>query len=217
MTEYLEILNLQPVPQKYIDRILSTIEIFKKHITNRNGADDFLNCNNPLDKNPLGFNQREDILASLQHNNLQESDIALFYSYPFPLPTGLEDWVRNNIMSDGIAKVFIMANGNRFLPHTDRDREIVAYNYIITKGGNVKNKFWKPKSEYVNHKIFHTVYLPYERLEQVAEYEVDENSWYRFNPSSIHSVEDISNMRILLSIDSEQKQDPYLFKKKIDK
>ena len=101
-----------------------------------------------------------------------------------------------------IPKIFIFGKGNRFYPHIDPRKEI-AINFLIRKGGAAKTTFYKVKKEFNTKTITPTLYLPYESLEKIAEYEVEQYQWYKFNPEIPHSVENLNadEYRIILSVD----------------
>jgi hypothetical protein len=199
---YIEYLNLPPIPQKFVDEILLGFQLTKKYLPTRLAASEYENDVNY--DNSFCYTKREDILKSLELNNLREEDCALFHEYNNPLPKKMDEWIKENIMPDGIAKVFILGFGKILLPHRDR-RINEAYNYVLLKGGNVKNKFWKPKKEYENIKIPQTIYVPYEKIDCVAEYEIPQYKWHKFDPSEVHSVENInpSEFRIIVSVDNQ--------------
>jgi hypothetical protein len=82
-------------------------------------------------------------------------------------------------------------------PHTDIGRT-VAINYIIFSGGNeVKTTFYK---NYSIDPDGSTSYYSDETLEIEKSYELNDNKWYAFDPRQCHSVDNIHDKRLLLSI-----------------
>lgn len=204
MNNYLEILNLPKLPDEFINQIIDGFEILKKRnfLQPRDFLTNFEDLVNTNDINELGLTKSTEILRSLKNNNISIKEMAADWNYKIDLPKGLEEWVKENVMINSIPKIFIFGLGNRFYPHIDPRKEI-AINFLIRKGGSAKTTFYKVKKEYSTKTISPTLYLPYESLEKVAEYEVEQYQWYKFNPEIPHSVENMSEdeYRIILSTD----------------
>jgi hypothetical protein len=205
MQNYLEILNLPKLPDEFINQILDGFNTLKekKILCPNSFLTNFVDIYNPMEQNPLGLTNPKKIKKSLEENNISQSDMASDWKYSIDLPHGLEDWIKTNVMKNGIPKIFIFGNGIKFYPHIDPRKE-VAINFLILKNGNAKTTFYEVKKEFQNKKIFPTVYLPYETLKKVAEYEIEQYQWYKFNPEIPHSVENMNQneYRMILTIDA---------------
>jgi len=214
MKKYLEILDIPKLPDEFINHILHGFAFLKENnfLNSANFLTNFIDLHNPKESNPLGIVNPKEIKKSLEINNFAVNDMADDWKYTIDLPVGLEEWVKENVMTNGIPKIFIFGNGIRFYPHID-PRNKIAINFLIQKSGFAKTTFYKVKQEFSDKTIFPTVYLPYEKLEKVAEYEIEKYQWYKFNPEIPHSVEEMdpNEYRIILSIDADLEKSKVLF------
>ena len=81
-------------------------------------------------------------------------------------------------------------------PHIDRDR-LLAINYYIETGGNVKTVFY----DRVGKPAPRTTWVSYNQALIVSEHTLRNDRWYAFDTSRAHSVEGIVSERFLMSIE----------------
>jgi len=79
-------------------------------------------------------------------------------------------------------------------PHTDRVRTVAINYYIKSGGSNVKTFFYDQCNSEKGH------VLPYSQLRKVDECCFDTDSWYVFDTTQYHSVENIESERIILTL-----------------
>lgn len=82
-------------------------------------------------------------------------------------------------------------------PHTDVGK-LFSLNYIVSVGGpNVKTVFYKKDGDYFNKT---GLIATYSELEKTKEYTTELYNWYAVNVNQFHSVENIIDNRIVLSL-----------------
>jgi hypothetical protein len=87
-------------------------------------------------------------------------------------------------------------------PHVDprhvRTKNLV---YVLKTGGKkVKTVFYQPKEHLKHLDISDGVVIPYENLDVVEEHILKEDCWYELDVSSIHSVENIESLRLMIQV-----------------
>lgn len=83
-------------------------------------------------------------------------------------------------------------------PHCDSVR-MSAINYVVQSGGsNVVTKFYKQIRK--EPLFFDSENSKYNEVEPYCETMIPEHKWHCFNPHIYHSVENVENSRILLSV-----------------
>ena len=81
-------------------------------------------------------------------------------------------------------------------PHCDRSRA-VGLNYFITLGGNnVQTLFY----DQVQPIIGVATNIPYAEVNPIEQHVFDQTSWYAYNVSRCHSVENIESTRLFIAI-----------------
>jgi len=135
------------------------------------------------------------------HNNLVSSTTSRdIYGFSNLRITNSEeiDFLRNILLKNKIkidfTKLFfaIQRSKIRILPHTDPGRT-VTLQYLIK--GKAISKFWSMEN-FVPDISYHN-----KKLKLESEFIIEPHTWYLFNNSSIHSVDDIEdNERVQLVI-----------------
>lgn len=108
--------------------------------------------------------------------------------------------IENPIQKNDVYLLQVCTGGRFVAPHIDdKINRLDGYLNILKAGGpNVRTKWYEVKPEY-NH-LEKTEYsgIPYHRLDVVEDQCLQENNWYYFNFSEIHSVENQESLRIAL-------------------
>lgn len=85
-----------------------------------------------------------------------------------------------------------------YCPHTDRVRTVAINFYIEIGGSNVTTVFYDkqdPSDDLVGGNM-----LSYEQLNKVGEQHFVQDVWYMFHTRQFHSVENIENDRVILTL-----------------
>lgn len=89
---------------------------------------------------------------------------------------------------------------DKLAPHVDpSDVRTHCINYTLIKGGDVINRWYNLLPEFQN-KVFEPSFIPYERLEIAETHYLEDHKWYQLNTSVIHSVENVNDVRLTISI-----------------
>jgi len=91
-----------------------------------------------------------------------------------------------------------MAGGEFIIPHTDYNRNY-AINYIISNEGP-ETRFYKPKQEFSHLEVINGPYYPYENIDLEEVIIIKARQWHCLNVSKIHSIENILEPRISISM-----------------
>lgn len=108
------------------------------------------------------------------------------------------DWIHENI-SNKINGLHIQVIDGKFVfPHIDMLRNRV-WNYTIDSA-DATTCFYEPKLEYKHLELKPRTYVPYDRVNLIKEYKIEEHRWHELDVSLIHGVENINGVRLALSI-----------------
>jgi hypothetical protein len=97
---------------------------------------------------------------------------------------------------------FLYVEGGPYCaPHLDDvERRRNGFQLLLKSGGqNTTTNWWEPKTEFKDQSIIDYCAIPYSKINKVEEACLEENNWYWMKFDSIHSVENLENMRIFLA------------------
>lgn len=99
-------------------------------------------------------------------------------------------------------KLQIVTGGNHVGPHVDdRNARDNGPLYILQTGGdNVTTTWWEPKEEFKDRVVPDRIGIPYDNLIKVEEHILQASNWYWLDFGSIHSVENITGIRLALAM-----------------
>lgn len=108
------------------------------------------------------------------------------------------DWVLQNINNDIAGLHIQLIKGEYVFPHIDALRTN-AWNYIIDSG-DADTCFYEAKEEFSNLPLHPVTYVPYDRVNKIKTYKIEEGRWHSLDVSKMHGVENIKSTRVALSI-----------------
>lgn len=97
---------------------------------------------------------------------------------------------------------FLYVEGGPYCaPHLDDvERRRNGFQLLLKSGGQTTTtNWWEPKTEFKDQSIIDYCAIPYSKLNKVEDACLEENNWYWMKFDSIHSVENLENMRIFLA------------------
>jgi hypothetical protein len=110
----------------------------------------------------------------------------------------ITQWVRDNV-TDELNGVHVqIIDGKYVFPHIDMLRNR-AWNYTIDTG-DANTCFYDVRPEYSHLKLSPRTYVPYDRVIETHRYKIENHRWHELAVDKIHSVEDIKDVRLALSI-----------------
>jgi hypothetical protein len=188
----MEYLNLPSVPQSIIDEC--------KHIANNFDIEAYCaHRRNALQVAPRPWNTREWHDGKLSYYFDFENPQPYCDFFVIASPQSLKDWVKENIHPCPLLiSIQLMEGGLRVVPHTDYIRKY-ALNYLISDAGP-ETVLYKPKQEYSHLEIFGGPSFEYNRLDIVERAVIEQYKWHLLDVSSIHSVENILQPRLAITI-----------------
>jgi hypothetical protein len=131
-------------------------------------------------------------------DHIQSEKAASFFIVP--APESLKVWIRENITVNTwtTMNLQLMTGGKFIVPHTDYYRKY-GVNYIISKTGP-ETRFYNPKPEFSHLEVVGGPYYPYKNLDLEESIIFETRQWHYLNVSKIHSIENILEPRISISI-----------------
>lgn len=159
-----------------------------------------------LNKNHLGIDlkvQNTDLIEKdLLEVGLTKDDFSRVYLVL--APKSVREWVKENIIPNGISKILVFKYGKTFVPYVDEFRNS-AFNLYVHQSPENKIVFWKPKEEFKNLPALSDTYIPFSKIEIEEEYFTNTNQWFQIDVSKIHSLENLdpNETTIILSVDTE--------------
>lgn len=96
--------------------------------------------------------------------------------------------------------VQVVTGGNFVGPHMDDPQaRKEGYLYMLKNGGsNVLTRFYHIKDSFRHLEVPTNTTIPYDKLDIVEEYRLEEDNWYWLNFNQIHSVENQESVRLAL-------------------
>jgi hypothetical protein len=113
----------------------------------------------------------------------------------------VDHFSQNEFLKNLEWKIQFVKGGSFVAPHKDkatsRTKNIL---YLIQTGDdNVTTSWWTPKIEFQEEIIPETRVIPFEKLNLIETYTLEEGKWYQLDVSKIHSVGTHTNHRIGIS------------------
>jgi hypothetical protein len=185
---YKLLLKLPNIPQHLIDNA-------RKKIT---GEPNFQSSNHKL----IDWKAVQQVKLNI--NGVEKFSVT---SKAWHVDNELVDWVKENIVSDGLDHVRINCNqpyDNNDVcgAHTDHNRNYSLL-YVLEQGGdNVVTAFYKEKDKPLLHEHGYRV-TDYSKLEYIEGIVIPKNCWCLLNVKVLHGINNIVNDRINIQIGLE--------------
>ena len=186
-------LNLPPLPDEIIQLVEEFNEKFYDPINYKTKIDAIgrkLYDKKTLDETP------HPIWDCVIKDEIQEKCNTLYSKYFDDMPL-IVDIIR--IASD--------KNKPRSLyPHVDSTRNVAVITYVALGGDSVETAFYECDLAYYEHVIDECERIAdYSKITRIESYVAEKNDWYMMNSATIHSVENITGVRLGLSMQLEDR------------
>jgi len=112
----------------------------------------------------------------------------------------IQNWIKDNIPFEvPYSSIQLIRNGIYVAPHVDEIRTHAVL-YIIDTGGDPDTCYYKVRDAFKDKTVDPQTCIPYEKLEIKETHKLEQDNWFQLNVSEIHSVENITDTRIALSL-----------------
>jgi len=131
------------------------------------------------------------------------TDTVYFKYYMYPPVEFVQDVIQPLFKNPLVYVLSIIkshtGNPSMFWPHTDHDRWSGIQINLDNGGDNVLTRFYKKFNKKPN--MYDNLY-DFDQLGDMHETRTEENKWVVFNPTVVHSVHNVTDIRITLAIDT---------------
>jgi len=204
MNKFVEFYNWPAIPENIIDDVRKMVEKERHNLKSLSKA--FANFYIPknLHVAPFVSESYDDELALHPTElNLMYKDTLCDFNVYFG-PNSLAQWTEEHLRQyieknlRTVATVLEFRNGYSYIPHTDISRH-GAVNYVVDDG-NATICLYEALDDYKDKIVKAGAMFPYHRLKVVEEHKFPKEVWHRLDTNKIHSVENIQETRLVISL-----------------